>query len=81
VTAQQSPWWTELTSITLHVGGLAPGLGLDGIRHVLTQPADFPDGTGRGRDPLAPFGNLLDLLPSGRGDRYRANTCPVIRIG
>jgi predicted dithiol-disulfide oxidoreductase (DUF899 family) len=48
----------------------------NGIRHVLTQPADFPDGTSRGMD-LTPVWNLLDLLPFGRGDREPDNTYPV----
>jgi predicted dithiol-disulfide oxidoreductase (DUF899 family) len=49
----------------------------NGIRHVLTQPADFPDGTGRGMDLLTPVWNLLDLLPSGRGEREPDNSYPV----
>ena len=40
----------------------------DGIRHVLTTAADFPDGTWRGMDLLSPVWNALDLLPSGRGE-------------
>jgi hypothetical protein len=47
------------------------------VRHVLTQPADFPDGTPRGMDLLTPVRNLLDLLPSGRGDREPGNTYPL----
>lgn len=38
------------------------------VRHALTQCADFADGTGRGIDLLSPVWNVLDLLPSGRGD-------------
>lgn len=50
-----------------------------GVRHVLTQPADFPDGTPRGMDLLTPVWNLYDLLPSGRGDREPDNTSPLAR--
>jgi len=39
----------------------------DGIRHVVTVAADFPDGTWRGMDLLSPVWNAVDLLPSGRG--------------
>jgi predicted dithiol-disulfide oxidoreductase (DUF899 family) len=48
-----------------------------GVRHVLTQPADFPDGSPRGMDLLTPVWNLFDLLPSGRGDREPDNTYPL----
>ncbi|HEY4418465.1 MAG TPA: DUF899 family protein [Pseudonocardia sp.] len=50
-----------------------------GVRHVLTQPADFPDGTPRGTDLLTPVWNLFDLLPSGRGDREPGNAYPRAR--
>lgn len=48
------------------------------IRHAVTQPADFPDGTERGMDLMSPVWNLLDLLPSGRGERDPDNTYPVL---
>ena len=47
------------------------------IRHVTTQPADFPDGTGRGMDLMSPVWNLFDLLPSGRGESEPDNTYPL----
>ena len=47
-----------------------------GIRHVTTQPADFPDGAGRGMDLMSPVWNLFDLLPSGRGEAEPDNTYP-----
>lgn len=63
-------------------GGLFPAFSVhvrDGseVRHVLTLPADFPDGSARGMDLLSPMWNLLDLLPSGRGDQDPDNTYPV----
>lgn len=47
------------------------------IRHVTTQPADFPDGTMRGMDLMSPVWNVFDLLPSGRGDQEPDNTYPL----
>jgi predicted dithiol-disulfide oxidoreductase (DUF899 family) len=47
------------------------------IRHVTTQPADFPEGTGRGMDLMSPVWNLFDLLPSGRGEGDPDNTYPL----
>jgi predicted dithiol-disulfide oxidoreductase (DUF899 family) len=47
------------------------------IRHVTTQPADFPDGAGRGMDLMSPVWNLFDLLPSGRGEGDPDNTYPL----
>jgi predicted dithiol-disulfide oxidoreductase (DUF899 family) len=47
------------------------------IRHVTTQPADFPDGTARGMDLMSPVWNLFDLLPSGRGEQEPDNTYPL----
>ncbi|TQM45835.1 DUF899 family protein [Pseudonocardia cypriaca] len=47
------------------------------IRHVTTQPADFPDGTERGMDLMSPVWNLFDLLPSGRGNQEPNNTYPL----
>ncbi|MEJ3654718.1 DUF899 family protein [Actinomycetes bacterium KLBMP 9759] len=49
----------------------------EGVRHVLTHPADFPDGSWRGMDLLSPVWNALDILPSGRGDWDPDNTYPV----
>lgn len=48
------------------------------IRHVTTQPADFPDGTMRGMDLMSPVWNVFDLLPSGRGDNDPDNTYPLV---
>jgi predicted dithiol-disulfide oxidoreductase (DUF899 family) len=48
------------------------------IRHVTTQPADFPDGTMRGMDLMSPVWNVFDLLPSGRGDDDPDNTYPLV---
>jgi len=70
----------------LHVegskGGQFPAVSVflrdgDVIRHVLTQSADFPDGRGRGIDLLSPVWNVLDLLPSGRGDWLPATPTPA----
>lgn len=63
-------------------GGLFPAFSVhvrvgSEVRHVLTLPADFPDGSARGMDLLSPMWNLLDLLPSGRGDQDPDNTYPV----
>jgi predicted dithiol-disulfide oxidoreductase (DUF899 family) len=49
----------------------------DAVRHVLTRPADFADGSGRGMDQMSPVWNVFDLLPSGRGDDEPDNTYPV----
>jgi predicted dithiol-disulfide oxidoreductase (DUF899 family) len=49
----------------------------DGVRHSVTQPADYPGGTGRGMDLMTPVWNVLDLLPSGRGEREPDNLYPV----
>jgi predicted dithiol-disulfide oxidoreductase (DUF899 family) len=49
----------------------------DAVRHVVTQPAGFPDGTGRGMDLMSPVWNVFDLLPRGRGDGDPDNTYPL----
>lgn len=46
----------------------------DRVRHSYTLPADFLDGAQRGIDLLSPVWNVLDLLPSGRGDWYAGNS-------
>lgn len=46
------------------------------VRHAYTQSADYPDGSGRGIDLLSPVWNVLDLLPSGRGDWLPDNRYP-----
>lgn len=46
----------------------------DGVRHFYSQPANFLDNAERGIDLLSPVWNLLDLLPTGRGDWYAANS-------
>ena len=45
----------------------------DGVRHLNTKHAEFPDGTPRGIDQLCPTWHILDLLPSGRGDWNAGN--------
>jgi predicted dithiol-disulfide oxidoreductase (DUF899 family) len=69
----------------LHVegphGGQWPAVSvfaLDGnhVRHVLTQSAEYPDGTARGIDLLSPVWNVFDLLPEGRGEWLPDNTYP-----
>jgi predicted dithiol-disulfide oxidoreductase (DUF899 family) len=44
------------------------------IRHFYSLPASFPDGAERGIDLLSPVWNVLDLLPTGRGEWYAANS-------
>jgi predicted dithiol-disulfide oxidoreductase (DUF899 family) len=69
----------------LHVegpqGGQWPAVSVfarDGnhVRHVLTQCADYPDGSSRGIDLLSPVWNVFDLLPDGRDDWLPDNTYP-----
>ncbi|WFE43603.1 DUF899 family protein [Verrucosispora sp. WMMD1129] len=43
------------------------------VRHLYSAPASFPDGGERGIDLLSPVWNVLDLLPTGRGDWYAGN--------
>ena len=45
----------------------------DGIRHLLTLHAEFPDDTHRGIDQLCATWHILDLLPAGRGDWNASN--------
>ncbi|WP_225732121.1 MULTISPECIES: DUF899 family protein [unclassified Nocardia] len=45
----------------------------DQVRHSYTLPANFLDDAQRGIDLLSPVWNVLDLLPSGRGDWYAEN--------
>jgi predicted dithiol-disulfide oxidoreductase (DUF899 family) len=45
----------------------------DGIRHVYTAHAEFPDDSHRGIDQLNPTWHIFDLLPSGRGDWNAGN--------
>lgn len=44
------------------------------VRHFYTLPANFIDNAERGIDLLSPVWNVLDLLPTGRGDWYAANS-------
>jgi len=46
----------------------------DRVRHFYTLPANFHDDAQRGIDQLSPVWNLLDLLPSGRGEWYAGNS-------
>ncbi|ONI76336.1 hypothetical protein ALI144C_37405 [Actinosynnema sp. ALI-1.44] len=43
------------------------------VRHFYTLPANFIDDAQRGIDQLSPVWNVLDLLPSGRGEWYAEN--------
>jgi predicted dithiol-disulfide oxidoreductase (DUF899 family) len=43
------------------------------VRHFYTLPANFLDDAERGIDLLSPVWNILDLLPTGRGDWYAEN--------
>jgi predicted dithiol-disulfide oxidoreductase (DUF899 family) len=43
------------------------------VRHFYSLPANHFDGTERGIDLLSPVWNVLDLLPSGRGEWYADN--------
>ena len=45
----------------------------DGIRHVYTSHAEYPNGLNRGLDLLCPTWHLFDLLASGRGDFNAGN--------
>ena len=45
----------------------------EGIRHVYTAHAEFPNGSARGVDLLCATWHMFDLLPSGRGDWYAGN--------
>jgi predicted dithiol-disulfide oxidoreductase (DUF899 family) len=45
----------------------------DRVRHFYTLPANFLDDAQRGIDQLSPVWNVLDLLPTGRGDWYAEN--------
>jgi predicted dithiol-disulfide oxidoreductase (DUF899 family) len=46
----------------------------DRVRHVFSQPANFPDDAEGAIDLLSPVWNILDLLPAGRGDWYAENS-------
>ncbi|RJO79413.1 DUF899 domain-containing protein [Nocardia panacis] len=43
------------------------------VRHFYTLPANFWDDAQRGIDLLSPVWNVLDLLPTGRGEWYADN--------
>lgn len=45
-------------------------------RHFYSLPANFLDDTQRGFDTLNPVWQVLDLLPSGRGEWYAGNDYP-----
>jgi predicted dithiol-disulfide oxidoreductase (DUF899 family) len=45
----------------------------DGIRHIYTQHAEFPNDLNRGIDQYCATWHLFDLLPSGRGDWNAGN--------
>ncbi len=44
------------------------------VRHVVSQVANFLDGSDGANDLLTPLWNVLDLLPDGRGDWYAGNS-------
>lgn len=46
----------------------------DDVRHFYTLPANFLDDAQRGIDLLSPVWNVLDLLPTGRGEWYAENS-------
>jgi predicted dithiol-disulfide oxidoreductase (DUF899 family) len=80
LSSHRSPFNADLHVETTR-GGQWPAVSVftrkgDQVRHVLTESADFPDGTGRGIDLLSPVWNLLDLLPAGRGEWVPDNTYP-----
>jgi predicted dithiol-disulfide oxidoreductase (DUF899 family) len=69
----------------LHVegpkGGQWPAVSVfvrdgDGVRHVFTECARYPDGAEGGMDQLSPVWNAFDLLPEGRGDWLPDNAYP-----
>jgi predicted dithiol-disulfide oxidoreductase (DUF899 family) len=75
-----SPFNVDLHLEGVH-GGQWPGISVftrDGrqVRHVLTESAEYPDGTGNGNDLLTPVWNVFDLLPEGRGEWLPDNTYP-----
>jgi predicted dithiol-disulfide oxidoreductase (DUF899 family) len=43
------------------------------VRHVVSQHANFMDGSDGANDLLTPLWSVLDLLPAGRGDWYAGN--------
>lgn len=45
----------------------------DGIRHVYTAHAEFPNGMHRGVDQICATWHMFDLQPSGRGDWHAGN--------
>ena len=45
----------------------------DAVWHFYSLPANFLDDSQRGIDLLSPVWNVLDLLPSGRGEWYAGN--------
>jgi predicted dithiol-disulfide oxidoreductase (DUF899 family) len=44
------------------------------VRHVVSQLANFMDGSDGANDLLTPLWHVLDLLPEGRGDWYADNS-------
>jgi predicted dithiol-disulfide oxidoreductase (DUF899 family) len=44
------------------------------VRHLLSQSANFLDGSDGANDLLTPIWHVLDLLPAGRGDWYASNS-------
>jgi predicted dithiol-disulfide oxidoreductase (DUF899 family) len=44
------------------------------VRHVVSQSANFLDGSDGANDLLTPIWHVLDLLPAGRGDWYAGNS-------
>jgi predicted dithiol-disulfide oxidoreductase (DUF899 family) len=53
----------------------------DEVRHVITQTADYPNGTNRGIDMISPVWHVLDLVPEGRGEWMPDNDYPTDRRG
>jgi predicted dithiol-disulfide oxidoreductase (DUF899 family) len=80
VSSFDSPFTTDL-GIEGSRGGQYPGVSVfvrdgNGVRHAYTMCADFPDGQGRGIDLLSPVWQVLDLVPSGRGEWLPDNEYP-----
>jgi hypothetical protein len=44
------------------------------VRHVVSQSANFPDGTDGANDLLTPIWHVLDLLPACHGGWYAGNS-------
>ncbi len=80
VSSHDTPFNGDLHMETVR-GGQWPAVSVfardgDAVRHVLTQFADYPDGTAGAIDLLSPVWNTFDLLPAGRGEWLPDNDYP-----